>query len=87
MLLQSHDGKITLLPALPSSPDWQTGEFTGFAARGGYAVDCRWDNGEVTSFTLRKISPTAVDRVTVSANGISREYSMVGDDVLLCEIH
>lgn len=65
MLLQSHDGKIRLLPALPTS--WKTGSFTGLKARGGYRVDCRWENGEVTNFVIHADPNTRA--VTVVVNG------------------
>ena len=51
MLLQSHDGAIELLPALPSA--WPDGEYSGLVAQGGVEVGCRWQEGRVAEFTLR----------------------------------
>ena len=45
MLLQSHDDCIEILPALPD--EWQSGEFKGFKARGGFTVSTKWENGKV----------------------------------------
>ena len=45
MLLQSHDGHIAVLPALPDA--WKTGEFKGFMARGGFRVSAQWQDGRV----------------------------------------
>ncbi|MCE7064692.1 glycosyl hydrolase family 95 catalytic domain-containing protein [Dyadobacter sp. CY326] len=51
MLLQSHDGLINILPAIPDN--WTTGEVNGMKARGGFEVDIAWNNGKVTQLTVR----------------------------------
>lgn len=51
MLLQSHDGEIALLPALPSA--WREGSYRGLKARGGVEVSCRWRDGQPEEATLR----------------------------------
>lgn len=50
MLIQSHDGAVHLLPAIPDI--WKTGSVSGIMARGGFEIAMNWENGNVKNVVV-----------------------------------
>ncbi|MBQ8577691.1 MAG: glycoside hydrolase family 95 protein, partial [Clostridia bacterium] len=70
MLLQSHEGFLRLLPALPKNDTWKSGSVRGLRARGGYTVDIRWENWVL----VEAVITASVDGVLRLSDG--REFTM-----------
>jgi alpha-L-fucosidase 2 len=54
MLLQSHNGVVTILPALPDA--WPQGAVTGLKARGNFEIDIEWEAGSMNKVVIRSLS-------------------------------
>lgn len=81
MLLQSHEGFIHLLPALPKS--WHAGNFQGMKARGGISVALEWKAGKAVKASLTATlpgtfyvkMPAGTSRAKVVVNGQNNVYT------------
>jgi len=75
MLLQSHAGEISFLPALPKA--WPSGSISGVRARGAVGVDLSWKAGKAVLAVLRpnvsgehRLRPPRKQQIeTVNENG------------------
>ena len=54
MLLQSQNGVVNILPALPDA--WPQGAVTGLKARGNFEVDIEWEAGKMKEIVIRSLS-------------------------------
>ncbi len=68
MLVQSHEGEIELLPALPAA--WPRGSVRGLRARGGFEVDIAWAEGRLLAATVRALAGSG-GRVRYGARSVA----------------
>ena len=71
MLIQSHEGFIRVLPALPN--DWDKGEVKGLKARGGFEVDIKWDKNKLKELTIKALHSS---ECTVNYDGNEASFTL-----------
>ena len=85
MLMQSHEGFIRLLPAVPD--DWKTGELKGVRARGGFELDFQWIDKKVTKLKILSTAGSGfrlkINRpVEVISNGKKQSVKISADGIV-----
>jgi alpha-L-fucosidase 2 len=77
MLLQSYDGEIFPLPALPDV--WKNGKISGLRAAGGFEIAMEWNFGELTRLVIQSalggICRLRLSNEMVSAAGVKLKPS------------
>lgn len=73
LLVQSHDGAVSLLPTLP--PSWRSGSVRGLRARGDRTVDLAWESGTLRRARIR----TAADGELVIELAAGRRPTVLDD--------
>ena len=83
MIMQSHEGVIDLLPALPK--EWSAGHFEGLCTRGAFELDVEWNDGEIVSVEILsrkgqtcRINPKAIVKVTNRGKRVSTKKEKDG---------
>jgi alpha-L-fucosidase 2 len=71
MLIQSHNGVIRLLPAIPK--EWKNGEVKGICARGGFVVGMKWINSKLET---ARIYSEKGGKCSLIYNGKEQEISL-----------
>jgi alpha-L-fucosidase 2 len=93
VLLQSINGIIYLLPALPK--EWPDGVLTGIRARGNYEVDMEWNSGRLTRAVIKSFAAGARNiklrlknarAYTVRCNDKTLPYTIIGNDLITFEV-
>lgn len=82
MLIQSHEGVIDFLPALPAS--WSEGKFNGVCARGAFELNFAWKNSKITQAEIlsKEGGPCRINvknDVRIKCNGNNIKYQKLAD--------
>ena len=91
MLLQSHEGYIEPLAALPAA--WANGSYTGLIARGNFEVSAAWENGTAKTFNITSKSggtasvyyPSITSAYVIDGDGNTVSYQVTGTDLISFE--
>ena len=82
MLLQSHNDKLVILPALPTT-FWLKGSVKGLKAVGNFTVDIAWENAKATKIKIvSNMGTTCVMKYT----GIAKDFKLATADGKTVEI-
>jgi len=99
MLVQSHEGVIDLLPAVPD--EWRTGDFDGVRVRGGFELNMAWKDKKITTVEIEskagkpcRINAGSGYKVTQDGRGIeiktnedgSIEFDTIEGDMYLLSV-
>ena len=84
MLMQSQEGFIQLLPALPD--EWNEGRFNGVCARGGFELDYSWANKKITALKILSKSgaPCKIEwkqGLKITMNGKAVTYKKLSNEL------
>ncbi len=79
MVLQSHEGYISLLPAIPDN--WKKVSFKGLKARGNFTFDCDYNKSKIQDLKIKsevggilKLRYEGFDDVSITCNGESVKF-------------
>ena len=80
MLVQSQNGEIELLPALPQA--WPDGKISGLRARGGYEIGIEWKDGKLISATVKNISGDGKIKISYGSKVVELALKIGGTKTL-----